>query len=128
MWHQILAATSIIIKKGGFFSIRHNNIRDVTAKPLRKVCRDMRLEPPLQPVTGEELCERSAITTDEARCDVSAGCFWFAGQVAFLDVRVLNPNANRYVNHNLEKTYEINENEKKRAYNERVREINLPLL
>ena len=83
----------------------------------------MRLEPPLQPLTGEELCERLAITTDEAHCDVSARGFWSAGQVTFLDVRVFNPNANRYVNQSLKKTYEINEKEKKRVYNERVQEI-----
>ena len=59
----------------------------------------------------------------EARCNVSASGFWFAGQVAYLDVRVFNPNARRYVNQNLRKSYEINEKEKKRAYNERVQEI-----
>ena len=83
----------------------------------------MRLEPPLQPLTGEELCERLAITTDEAPFDVIAGGFWSAGQVAFLDVRVFSPNANRYVNQSLKKTSKINEKEKKRAYNERVQEI-----
>ena len=69
-----------------------------------------------KPLTGEELCERSAITTDEARCDVSARGFWSAGQVAFLDVKVFNPNANRYVNQSLNKTYEINEKEKKNLF------------
>ena len=83
----------------------------------------MRLEPPLQPLIGEELRERSAITTDEARCDVSARGFWSAGHVAFLDVSLFNPNANRYVDQSLKKTYEINEKEKKRACNERVQEI-----
>ena len=39
----------------------------------------MRLKPPLQPLTGEELCERLAITTDEARCDISARGSWPAG-------------------------------------------------
>ena len=40
-------------KKGGFVSIRHNSIRDVTAKLLCKnfyaklLCQDVRLEPPL---------------------------------------------------------------------------------
>ena len=83
----------------------------------------MQLKPPLQPLTGEELCERSAITADEACCDASARGFWSASQVVFLDVRVFNPNANRYANQSLKKTYEINEKEKKRAYNERVQEI-----
>ena len=35
--------------------------------------------------------------------------------MTFLDVRVFNPNANRYVNQSLKKTYEISEKEKKRA-------------
>ena len=63
------------------------------------------------------------MTTDEARCDVGNRGFWSAGQVAFLDVRVFNPNANRHVNQSLKKIHEINEKEKKRAYNERVQEI-----
>ena len=92
------------------------------AKLLREVCRDVRLAP-LQPLTAEELCEKSAISTDEARCDVSTRGFWSAGQAAFLDVRVFNPNANRHVNQSLKKIHEINEKEKKRAYNERVQEI-----
>ena len=78
----------------------------------------MRLTPPLQLLTGEELFEKSAITTDEARCDVSARGFWSASQVVFLVVRVFNPNANGYVNQSLKKTYKINEKEKKRAYDE----------
>ena len=39
--------------KGGFISIRHNRIRDVTANLLKEVCRDVRIEPHLQPLTGE---------------------------------------------------------------------------
>ena len=42
--------------------------------------------------------------------------------MVFLE-RVFNPNANRYVNQSLKKIHEINEKEKKRAYNERVQEI-----
>ena len=83
----------------------------------------MPLEPPLQPLTGEESCERSAITIDEARCDVSARGFWSTGQVVFLDVRISNPTENRYVNQSFKKTYKINEKEKKAAYNDRVQEI-----
>ena len=82
----------------------------------------MLLEPPLQPLTGEELSERSAMTTDEACCDVRVRGFWSVGQVA-LDVRVSNPNANRYVKQSLKKTNEINEKEKKRSDDERVQDI-----
>ena len=41
--------------KGGFPSIRHNEIRDLTAKLLTEVCNDVCTEPDLQPLTGEVL-------------------------------------------------------------------------
>ena len=38
--------------KGGFPSIRHNEIRDLTANLLTEVCNDVCIEPDLQPITG----------------------------------------------------------------------------
>ena len=81
------------------------------------------MEPSLLPLSGESLNEKTANMSDEARCDVSVRGFWSAGQVAFLDIRIFNPNAARYANQSLKKCYESNEKEKKRNYNERVREI-----
>ncbi len=37
--------------KGGFPTIRHNEIRDLTADLLTEVCNDVRIEPDLQPIT-----------------------------------------------------------------------------
>ena len=74
---------AVSCKKGGFISIRHNNIRNVTATLLKEVCKDVRIEPSLQPLTGEEFQEATAKLTDEARCDISARVFWSADQVAF---------------------------------------------
>lgn len=37
--------------KGGFPSIRHNKIRDITATLLTEVCYDVCMEPDLQPVS-----------------------------------------------------------------------------
>ena len=42
-------------KKGGLVSIRHNDIRDLTAKILREVCNDVEVEAKLIPLTGEQL-------------------------------------------------------------------------
>ena len=47
-------------KKGGFVSIRHNNLRDLTAKILSEVCKDIEIESKLIPLTGEELDSRTA--------------------------------------------------------------------
>ena len=36
-------------KKGGFVTIRHNDLRDLTAKILPEVCYDTEIEPTLVP-------------------------------------------------------------------------------
>ena len=43
--------------------------------------------------------------------------------MAFFDVRVFNPTVKRYVNQEISKTYEVNEREKKKLYNERILQI-----
>ncbi len=48
--------------KGGFPSIRHNEIRDLTAGLLSEVCNNVCTEPELLPVTGENLAGASANT------------------------------------------------------------------
>ena len=53
--------------KGGFPIVRHNKIRDLTANLLYEVCTDVRIEPELQPVTGETFIETTANTQDGAR-------------------------------------------------------------
>ena len=77
----------------------------------------MELQP--QQLTGEYL-QHSTAAGNEVRLDISARGFWQAGQMAFLDVRVFNPNAKRYANIELSKAYEINEKEKKKTYNELI--------
>ena len=107
-------------KKGGFVTIRKNDIRDLTANILHEVCNDVEVEPRLLPVTRENLQYRSAIRGDEARLDIRARGFSERGKQAFLDVRVFGPNACRYLNSSLAQCYVSNEKEKKRQYNGRV--------
>ena len=109
-------------KKGGFISLCHNHLRNITATLLKEVCKDIRVEPQLQQLTGEIL-HPSTITGNEARLDICARGFWQAGQMAFSDVRVFNPTAKRYVNQVISKTYGVNKKEKKKLYNERILQI-----
>ena len=74
-------------KKEGFVSLRHNHIRNITSILLKDVCKDVRLEPQLQQITGEFLQLLTAVG-NKVRLDISARGFWQAGQMAFLDVRV----------------------------------------
>ena len=100
-------------KKGGFITLRHNVIRNITATALREVCHNVCVEPRLQPLSGETFQQTTSNKSDEARADICARGFWSTGQMAFFDVRVFNPNAKRYVNQEVSKTYETNEKEKR---------------
>ena len=88
-------------KKGGFVSIRNNNVRDFEASLLEKVCANVQIEPPLQPVNE-----------DPARVDIRARGFWRKGQTAYFDVRITNPNAESQKTQSLPKIYEKHEKEK----------------
>ena len=59
----------------------------------------------------------------EVRLDINVHELWQAGQIAFLDVEVFNPNAKRYENKELSKAYETNQKEKKKTYNERILQV-----
>ena len=110
-------------KKGGFISLRHNDVRNVTAQLLSEVCHDVKVEPMLIKLDGEGLQERTANTSDEARLDVSARSFWIPGQRVFCDVRVFDLNAQRYRNSDIKRCFQRNEEEKKKKYNERVLQV-----
>ena len=111
---------AMICHMGGFPTIRHNEIRDITASLLTEVCHNVATEPPLQPLTGELFSARSVNTSNHARPDIRARGFWNNHQDAFFDVRVFYPNApsNRSGD-----AYRRHEQAKKREYGQRVREI-----
>ena len=110
-------------KKGGFVVQRHNELRDIAADLLAEVCTDVATEPMLETLSGETFDYRGANSSNEARLDVSARGFWLRHQRAFFDVRVIDPNARRYINQSLPQTYISNEREKKRHYGERVLQV-----
>ncbi|MCH2416854.1 MAG: hypothetical protein MK195_08855 [Acidimicrobiales bacterium] len=107
---------------GGFIHRRHDRIRDLVAEMVDGVAYDVHIEPPLQPLSGEDL-PRSANKEDEARLDIAARGFWQRGEMAFFDVRVFNPFAKTHLNSKLETVFTRNEASKKSEYNERVIKI-----
>ena len=112
--------------KGGFPTLRHNEVRDFTAQLLSEVCSEVCIEPKLQPLTGEHLNLASAIRDNNARLDISANGFWGgSSERAMFDVRVFNPYApsNKHSAGTLSAVYKKHEKEKKRAYGQRVRDI-----
>ena len=110
--------------RGGFPTIRHNEIRDVTASLLTEVCHDVMIEPNLQPLTGEALTGATSNTADGARLDIAVNGFWGGRfERTFLDVRIFNPHAPTNKNTTISKCYRKHEAEKKRAYEQRILEV-----
>ena len=110
--------------KGSFPSIRHNEIRDLTANLLTEVCNDFCIEPELQPITGESLTGASSNVQDGARLDIAAN--GFSGgrfERTYFDVRVFNPYAPSNWQSSIFSCYRKHESLKKRAYEQRVREV-----
>lgn len=110
--------------KGGFPSIRHNEIRNLTAVLLTEVCHDVCIEPGLQPIPSETLTGATANNQDGARLDIAANSFWGGTyERTFFDVRVFNPHAPSNRHTSLSSCYRKHERVKKRMYEQRCREV-----
>ena len=108
---------SLSCKKGGFATLRHNHIKNVTAELLSQVTKHLKIEPVLQSLTDKTFEQRTANTSDAARLDISARGFWTKYQMAFFDVKIFDPNAKKYSAQSLQRCYNNNEKENKRPYN-----------
>ena len=110
--------------KGGFPSIRHNEICNLTATLLTEVCHDVCIEPGLQPVPSDTLTGATANHQDGARLDIAANGFWGGTyKRTFFDVRVFNPHAPSNRHTSLSSCYRKHEQTKKQMYEQRCREV-----
>ena len=122
--HPFSIEHALSCKTGGFPAVRHNEVRDITASMLTEVCHGVATEPHLQLLTGETMTHRSANTEAGARLDVAMYGFWGGRfEKAFLDVRVFNPSAQSNRHGSLASVYRRHEQEKKRQYEQRVRDV-----
>ena len=78
--------------KGGLHSLRHNDIRDLTASLLTEVCSQVIVEHELQPVSNPvEYSLSTSNTQDGAHLDVAMNGFWSGpSEKCSVDVRVFN--------------------------------------
>ena len=110
--------------KGGYPSIRHNEIRDLTANLLTETCHGVAIEPTLQSVSSEQLNGATTNSQVGARLVIVANGFWGdTFERAFFDVRVFNPFAPSNRLPRISSVYCKHENLKKRHYEQRIREI-----
>ncbi len=84
----------------------------------------MCVEPDLQPVAPNQLNGASANRQDGARLDVSANGVWGGRhQKTYFDVGVFNPLAPSNRNQSLPAVFRKHEKEKKRAYQQRIQDV-----
>ena len=55
-----------MMQKRGFVILRHDEIRDITAKTLNEVCKDVEVESLLSRISGERFCNRTTIVGNTA--------------------------------------------------------------
>ncbi len=109
---------------GGFPTIQHNELRDLTASMLSEVCHNVSIKPQLQPLTGETLNLASANSTQEARLDITANGVWGSRfERSFFDVWVINLFSISNRHSSLSAAYRLHEEAKKRSYQQRVLDV-----
>ena len=115
---------ALLCPKGGLPSLRHNEIRDLTASLLTEVCHQVQVEPELQAVCDPGAFSQATANIQEgARLDIAMNGFW-GGRTerCFVDVRVFNPYAPSNAG-SITSAYRRHENIKRRAYGQRIREV-----
>ena len=113
-------AHAMCCPRGGFPTIRHNEVRDMVGELLTEVCHAVAIEPQLAPLSGEVFMAASTNTAEDARADVRARGFWTRAQDAFFDVRVFHPDAASYSAQPLDALLLQHERQKKLQYGERI--------
>ena len=111
--------------KGGLPTLRHNEVRDLTAALLSEACTGVSVEPSLQALDHKQFSHRSANCDDDARFDIQASNFWSKGQKAFFDIRVFYPIAPSYQQKELATIYKLHENDKKRCYGQKMHDVEM---
>ena len=76
--------------------MRHNNLRDVNAEFQKEVCHDVKVEPMLIPIEGENTQIEGA-KEDGAHPDISSRGLWSPFERTFYDVQVIHPNSPSYL-------------------------------
>ncbi len=108
---------------GGFVNARHDAIKNYVAQLLKKVCKDVEVEPPLQKVPSTTTLNNGANKSDEARLDIRARDMFRFGQNSFYDVCVTNADCKSQRNSTVKSILRSHEQRKKREYNRRVIEV-----
>ena len=108
---------------GGFPTIRHNEVRNITAHLMSDVCHNVGIEPTIQPITDERLsqhCQHRRWGTCQHQ---STGVLGKWKTACIFWCRVFNPLVHTYRSLPLSTCYRLHEQGKKWAYDVQVKEV-----
>jgi len=111
--------------KDGFPSIRHNEVRDLTAELLSEVCHAVEIEPHLQPLNDETFQQKTADVQDGTYLDIAVNSFWGGRyERCYTDIWVFNPLASSNSGTTtLNSSYRKYKLAKKRVYESQIWEV-----
>ena len=113
---------TLICPNGGYVIMRHNNLRDVNAEFQKEVCHDVKVEPMLIPIEGENTQIEGA-KEDGAHPDISSRGLWSPFERTFYDVQVIHPNSPSYLDTTPKQLLVQKEKIKMRKYNVRALQV-----
>ena len=113
------------MQKKGFVAQKHDGIPNLLATLISKVCKNVEIDPHLQPLDNERFNHRSTVTSSDDRLDINAGRFWSRGVTALFDVRVTHVNSKSNQGKSTPSIFQDQENEKKRKYQQRILDVEI---
>ena len=110
-------------KRGGFVSLRHNDLRDTEAQLLQEIAYDVHIEPELQDISENTQLASGTNLANGARLDIAARGVFGRRDITYFDVRVTNPNCMTNRQKTLQEIYAEHERQKMVSYNDRVLQV-----
>ena len=74
--HDFTVEHSISCPEGGFPSLKHNEVHDLTVNMMSEVCSNVSVQPHLQPLSEETLHYQTANSDPNPHLDIAANGFW----------------------------------------------------
>ena len=72
---RMTVSHALSCKRGGFVAQMHDGIRELLTLLISRICKNVDVEPRLQPLDNERFDLRTTTTSPEARLDIKAGGF-----------------------------------------------------
>jgi hypothetical protein len=114
---------SQICKLGGFIHMRHDGPKELFGELSAEVCYDVKVEPDLLPLTGEQFDHKTAKVAPDVRSDVRVRGFFTKEQNAFFEFRIVYPFASSYLKMNPADLYEHVAHLRKMEYEQRINQV-----